>query len=166
MQETQEMWVQSLSQKDPWSRKWQPTPIFFPGKFHGQRRLVSYSPWGHKELSITEHACAHTHTHTHIPGEGSGFSLVLQCWIRLAPCHPCSLIASISLSFSTVRNLQLSLKSSDSRMFLPHFLFLSLPGMLSLPHTEWPAPVQTLACSCLLQRNLPEPTNLVKLPLS
>ena len=105
-------------------------------------------------------------THTHIPGEGSGFSLVLQCWIRLAPCHPCSLIASISLSFSTVRNLQLSLKSSDSRTFLPQFLFLSLPGMLSLPQAEWPAPVQTLACSCLLQRNLPEPTNLVKLPLS
>jgi len=31
-----------------WRRKWPPTPVFFPGKFHGQRSLVGYSPWGHK----------------------------------------------------------------------------------------------------------------------
>jgi len=28
----------------PWRRKWQPTPVFLPGKFHGQRNLVGYSP--------------------------------------------------------------------------------------------------------------------------
>ena len=44
--------------------KWQPTPVFLPGKFHGQRRLAGYSPWGHKESDMTE--CAHKHTHTHI----------------------------------------------------------------------------------------------------
>jgi len=27
----------------PWSRKWQPTPVFLPGKFHGERNLVGYS---------------------------------------------------------------------------------------------------------------------------
>ena len=32
-----------------WRRKWQPTPVFLPGKSHGQRSLVGYSPWGHKE---------------------------------------------------------------------------------------------------------------------
>ena len=32
----------------PWRRKWQPTPVFLPGKFHGQRRLAGYSLWGHK----------------------------------------------------------------------------------------------------------------------
>ena len=32
------------------SRKWQPIPVFLPGKFHGQRSLVGYSPWGGKEL--------------------------------------------------------------------------------------------------------------------
>ena len=32
----------------PWRRKWQPTPVFLPGKSHGQRRLVGYSPWGCK----------------------------------------------------------------------------------------------------------------------
>ena len=45
---------------DPWvgkipgRRKWQPTPIFLPGKSHGQKSLVGYSPWGHKELDTTE----------------------------------------------------------------------------------------------------------------
>ena len=38
-----------------WSRKWQPTSIFLPGKFHGKRNLEGYSPWGCKELDMTEH---------------------------------------------------------------------------------------------------------------
>ena len=33
---------------------WQPTPVLLPGKFHGLRSLVGYSPWGHKELDMTE----------------------------------------------------------------------------------------------------------------
>ena len=40
--------------KIPWRRKWQPTPVFLPGKFHGQRSLVGYSQWGHKESDRTE----------------------------------------------------------------------------------------------------------------
>ena len=50
------MWVQSLGQEDPWSRKWQPTLVFLPGKFHEQRRLMSYILCGLKESDITEHA--------------------------------------------------------------------------------------------------------------
>ena len=46
--------------KIPWSRKWQPTPVFLPGKSHGQTSLEGYSPWGRKESNMTEHA--HTHT--------------------------------------------------------------------------------------------------------
>ena len=37
-----------------WRRKWQPTPIFLPGEFHGQRKLTGYSPWGCKESDTTE----------------------------------------------------------------------------------------------------------------
>ena len=37
-----------------WRRKWQPTPVLLPGKSHGQRSLVGYSPWGRKELDTTE----------------------------------------------------------------------------------------------------------------
>ena len=39
--------------KIPWSRKWQPIPVFLPGESHGQRCLVGYSPWGHKESDMT-----------------------------------------------------------------------------------------------------------------
>ena len=40
--------------KIPWTREWQPTPVFLPGEFHRQRRLAGYSPWGHKELDTSE----------------------------------------------------------------------------------------------------------------
>ena len=40
--------------KSSWRRKWQPTPVFLPGEFHGQRSLGSYSPWGHKESDTIE----------------------------------------------------------------------------------------------------------------
>ena len=43
-------WVMNI----PWVRKWQPTPEFLPGKAHGQRSLVGYSPWGCKESDMTE----------------------------------------------------------------------------------------------------------------
>ena len=37
-------WVGKIS----WRRKWQPTPVLLPGKFHGWRSLVGYSPWGRR----------------------------------------------------------------------------------------------------------------------
>ena len=49
----QETWVRSLSWEDPWRKAWQPTPVFLPGEFHGQRSLVDYSPWdGSVELNL------------------------------------------------------------------------------------------------------------------
>ena len=48
------MWVPSLGQEYPLEEGWQPTPVFWPGEFHGQRSLVGYSPWGHKEQDMTE----------------------------------------------------------------------------------------------------------------
>ena len=39
-------WVEKM----PWKRKWQPTPVSLPGKSHGQKSLVGYSPWGHKRV--------------------------------------------------------------------------------------------------------------------
>ena len=41
------------------SRNWQPTPVFLPGEFHGQRSLAGHSPWGCKESDPTEQL---THT--------------------------------------------------------------------------------------------------------
>ena len=43
-----------LTQEDPWRWAWQPTPVFLPGEPHGQRGLAGYSPWGHKELDMSE----------------------------------------------------------------------------------------------------------------
>ena len=50
----QETWVQSLDREDPLEKEWLPTLVFSPGKSHGQRSLMGYSPWGHKELDRTE----------------------------------------------------------------------------------------------------------------
>ena len=54
-----------------WRRKWQPTPVLLPGKFHGWRSRVGYNPWSHKESDMTEqlhfsYVYIHTHTHTYI----------------------------------------------------------------------------------------------------
>ena len=49
-------WVRKI----PWKKAWRPIPVFLPGKSHGLRSLVGYSPWGCKELDtteVTEHAC-------------------------------------------------------------------------------------------------------------
>ena len=41
------------SGKIPWMMKWQPTPVFLPGKSHCQRSLEGYNPWGHKRAQLT-----------------------------------------------------------------------------------------------------------------
>ena len=38
----------------PWRRKWQSTPALLPGKSHGRRSLIGYSPWGRQESDMTE----------------------------------------------------------------------------------------------------------------
>ena len=46
-------WVEKI----PWSRKWQPAPVFLPGKSHGQRTLPGYSPLDQKESDMTDCHC-------------------------------------------------------------------------------------------------------------
>ena len=43
-----------------WRRAWQSTPVFLPGKSHGQRSLASYNPWGRKD-HVCDWACTHTY---------------------------------------------------------------------------------------------------------
>ena len=40
--------------KMPWRKAWEPTPVFLPGEFHGQRSLAGYSPQGSEESEMTE----------------------------------------------------------------------------------------------------------------
>jgi len=56
---SKETWVWSQVGKIPWRRKWQPTVVFLHGKFHGQRSLVGYSPWGRRVRD--DWACTLTH---------------------------------------------------------------------------------------------------------
>ena len=51
-------WVRKI----PSRRKWQPTPLFLPGKSHGQRSLVGYSPWGRREVDTPEWLSTHIYT--------------------------------------------------------------------------------------------------------
>ena len=44
------LWVRKMT----WSRAWQPTALFLPEEFHGQRSLSGYSPWDHKESDAAE----------------------------------------------------------------------------------------------------------------
>ena len=53
--------------KIPWRRKWQPAPIFLPGKLRGQRSLMGYGPWGRSQAQLN--------THTHTPSWGRVFLL-------------------------------------------------------------------------------------------
>ena len=65
--------------KMPWRRKWQPTPVFLPGKFHGQRSLAGYSPWGHKESDMTKQLSTHTHIYTWWRGKTKQKKRLIGC---------------------------------------------------------------------------------------
>ena len=62
--------------KVPWRRKWQATPVFLPGKCHGQRSMVDYSPWSHKESVKTEH----THVITLMEEYMKIYIYILKSW--------------------------------------------------------------------------------------
>ena len=57
----------NLGSEDPRRRTRQPTPVFLPGKSHGQKSLTGYSPWGRKESDTTERLSTYTHTYTSHP---------------------------------------------------------------------------------------------------
>ena len=50
----QETWVRSIGSEDSLEKGMVPIPVFLPGESHGQRSLVSYSLWSHKESDTTE----------------------------------------------------------------------------------------------------------------
>ena len=66
-------WVRMM----PWGKKQQPTPVFLPGKFHGQRSLLGYSPWGREESDTTERL--HFHFSLSCVGKGNGNPLQYSC---------------------------------------------------------------------------------------
>ena len=80
-------WVRKI----PWRRKWQPTPVLFPEKFHGWRSPIGYSPWGCKESDTTER-----------------FHLTLYIWTRHPVANlpiPCLLLSHKKFGTETSSNL-------------------------------------------------------------
>ena len=73
--------------KIPWRRKWQLTPVLLPGKSHGQRSLVGYSPWGRKESDTIERFHFHFQKTLESPWECKEIKLVNpkgnQPWISI-----------------------------------------------------------------------------------
>ena len=106
----------------PWRRKWLPTPVFSPGKSHGQQSLVGYSPWGCKESDTTEHANSKV----------KSFQIVvvqsLSC-VRLF-VTPQTVARQASLSFAISRSL-LKLMFIDSVMLSNHLILCC--ALLLLP---------------------------------
>ena len=117
-----------------------PTPVFMPRKSHGQRSLVGYSPWGHKELDMNNllthtHTYTHTHTHTHTTAIISATHLTQACSVVavvqvlsrgqlfVTPCtaaHQASLSFSISWSFLRLMPIEWMMSSNCA---LPSILF-------------------------------------------
>ena len=58
-------------------RQWHPNPVLLPGKSHGWRSLVGYSPWSHEDLDMTEQL--HFHFSLSCIGEGNGNPLQCSC---------------------------------------------------------------------------------------
>ena len=68
-----------VSQKEKqYTNQWQPTPVLLPGKSHGWRSLVGYSPWGRKDSDMTE--WLHFHFSLSCSGEGNGNPPHILAW--------------------------------------------------------------------------------------
>ena len=71
------------TERFPWRRKWQPTPVFLPGESHGRRSLVGYSPRDRNESDTTErlhfHFTVFFTSPYHQPREGIGTRLQYSC---------------------------------------------------------------------------------------
>ena len=65
--------------KMPWRRAWQPTPVFLPGESCGQKSLVGYSLWGHKESERTEITLQECSEHPNAAN--------IRCWIAWRMAH-------------------------------------------------------------------------------
>ena len=62
-----------------WRRKWQPTPVFWSGEFHGQKSLVGFSPWDRKELDTTERLTQLVHVF-----EAVSVKSLNNCWCQVS----------------------------------------------------------------------------------
>ena len=139
----QETWVRKI----PWRRKQQPTPVFLPGESHGQRSLVGYSAWGHKESDRSEHKYTHTHMAHPLECKNSTVkfplfgSLLYPQSLEQGPAHSrCLVVDSCMSEYGSKWGGGLPC----SPLFLSLFYFSSSFVSLTLPNSG-PGPVLTMA---------------------
>ena len=105
-------WVRKI----PWRRKWQPTPVFFPGQPRGQRSQVGCSPWGLEESDTTERL----HFHFSLSCLGGGNGNPLQCSCLENPRDRGAWWAAVYGAAQSQTRLK-RLSSSSSTKDLPRF---------------------------------------------
>ena len=97
--------------KTPERRKWQPTPVFLPGKSYGQRSLAGYSPWHHRRLG--HKSCTHSET---------------RRWEVFTPMPPCVLFYSLL----GLLRLQTRLPALAIFGYQPSVISLTVPSLDSM----------------------------------
>ena len=93
--------------KIPWWKQWQPTVVFLPGKFPGQRVLLGYSPWGQtqsKELGTTEWLSPYAHTN--LAHTRSFSKYLLKKMIKMQGLRPFRCLVNQSRMNKTEQNIQ------------------------------------------------------------
>ena len=85
-------WVGKIS----WRRKWQPTPIFLPGKSHGQRSLAGYSLCNHREIIDTASRQLRNSSFLQVWLLGNAGSPCLSLAFTQIICHPLPCLSSAS----------------------------------------------------------------------
>ena len=114
--------------KIPWRRKWQPTPVFLPGKSHGLRSLVGYRPLGRKETETTEQLHFHFHFHSYtvkLCTYCSCCAVTQSCLTSVTPwisVHQASL--SFTISQSLVKLISIESVMPSKHLVLCHPLLL------------------------------------------
>ena len=154
-------WVRKI----PWRRKWQPTWVLLPGKSHGQRSLVGYSLWGHKESDMTEWLHFHymciiyidyTYIYLHIhwyqrnvcvcmhtyPSLFWGvlfiFKFLITCLITLYSFSSSCPLTSMSLYILCLKSLNRQLLC-HVQLFATPWIVFSVHGFLQARILEWVA---------------------------
>ena len=139
------------SGRSPWRRKWQPTPVFLPGKCHGHRRLAGYSLQGHKELYMTE-ATQHAHTHSLKRKRSVGFlSLCPGLKVPYSCLHP----GFWYLGPQVFRAPPCSYTGNSQTLFLSTFNLLEFKPNLQtslLLHNSWLIATDAIGSETVLAR--------------
>ena len=104
------------SGRSPSRRKWQPTPALLPGESHGQRSLVGYNPWGHKESDSTEWlALSSSRLWSHL---GEGRHMIWLFFVAFLLGFPYLFFVAVIASALWPRSVQFSSVQSLSRVRL------------------------------------------------